>query len=171
MIALQVALPGIGGLLMVLMVLAFYGGIAFLLMKTYSYFFGNTSEIKDFRERVATLEHEVEDLRGESDDSSLERAPSTRQTTSKFLFHCGGFFGMLPLQIGLPGTQEFVIILLIFVLLAGIAVLVVVPVVLLLRWRSDDDETTERVAELEEEVERLRDQQGASRDDTRESGD
>jgi sec-independent protein translocase protein TatA len=78
---------------------------------------------------------------------------------------------MVALQIGLPGTQEFVIILLIFVLLAGIAVLIVAPVVLLLRWRSDDDETQERVAELEDEVERLRDQQGASQDDTREPDD
>ena len=78
---------------------------------------------------------------------------------------------MLALQLGLPGTQELVIIVLILVLLAVPALIVAGIVLLLLRWRSGDDETEERVAELEAEVERLRDQQGASQNEESDTAD
>ncbi|WP_372480400.1 preprotein translocase subunit TatA [Halomicrobium sp. HM KBTZ05] len=73
---------------------------------------------------------------------------------------------VIALQIGLPGTQELVIVFLILIMLAAPILLVVGLVVLLLRWLSGDDETDERVAELEREVERLRHQQSSAESDT-----
>ena len=62
-------------------------------------------------------------------------------------------------QLGIPGTQELIIILLMlffFVIPVGLAVLVVVY---LLRRRSGNDE---RVAELEWEVEQLREERATA---------
>lgn len=62
------------------------------------------------------------------------------------------------LQIGLPGTQELVIIVMIFLFLLIPLVVIAVAVALLLRFVSGDDEQ-ERIEELEREVEDLRSDQ------------
>lgn len=66
-----------------------------------------------------------------------------------------------PLQVGIPGTQELFVIVFVFLLLAIPTVLVVAVVVGAVRWLGGDDD--ERVAELEAEVERLRDELDAVR--------
>jgi len=77
---------------------------------------------------------------------------------------------VIALQIGLPGTQEMIIVLLIFVLFT---VPIVVAAGLAIRYfrRSSDDETDERVAELEREVERLQHQQSSAESDDDERRD
>ena len=60
----------------------------------------------------------------------------------------------LPAQFGVPGGPELVIIALVLVLLTVPAVVVAAVAVLFFRGRSERDE---RIAELEAEVERLRD--------------
>jgi sec-independent protein translocase protein TatA len=60
----------------------------------------------------------------------------------------------LPAQFGVPGGPELLIILLVLLLLGVPVVAVAAAGVLLFRGRSDRDE---RIAELEAEVERLRD--------------
>ena len=58
---------------------------------------------------------------------------------------------------GVPAGPELVIILMIAVLLFGVPIVVIAGVVLFLKLRSDGDEAdTDRIAELEAEVERLR---------------
>ncbi|MFC5279849.1 preprotein translocase subunit TatA [Halorubrum rubrum] len=57
-------------------------------------------------------------------------------------------------QFGVPGGPELLIILLVLLLLGVPVVAVAAAAVLLFRGRSDRDE---RIAELEAEVERLRD--------------
>lgn len=59
------------------------------------------------------------------------------------------------LQVGIPGTQELIVVVFVFLLLAVPAVLVLGVVVAAVRWLGGDDE---RVAELEAEVDRLRDE-------------
>jgi len=64
---------------------------------------------------------------------------------------------MVPAFGGIPAGPEIVIILLIAVLLFGVPLVVIAGVVLFLKLRSDGDEAdTDRIAELEAEVERLR---------------
>ncbi len=71
---------------------------------------------------------------------------------------------VIALQLGLPGTQELIIVLLIFVLLTAP---VVVAAGLAIRYfrRSSDDGTDERIAELEREVDELRKQQSSADSD------
>jgi len=58
---------------------------------------------------------------------------------------------------GVPAGPELVIIMLIAVLLFGVPVVVIAGAVLFLKLRSDGAETdADRIAELEAEVERLR---------------
>ncbi|WP_435095395.1 preprotein translocase subunit TatA [Halorubrum sp. N11] len=58
---------------------------------------------------------------------------------------------------GVPGGPELVIILLIAVLLFGVPLVLIAGAVLFLRQRSDGDEAeADRIADLEAEVERLR---------------
>ncbi|ACM55915.1 protein translocase TatA [Halorubrum lacusprofundi] len=58
---------------------------------------------------------------------------------------------------GVPAGPELVIILMILVLLFGVPTVVIAGVVLFLKLRSDGEEAdTDRIAELEAEVERLR---------------
>jgi sec-independent protein translocase protein TatA len=58
---------------------------------------------------------------------------------------------------GVPAGPELVIILMIVVLLFGVPIVVIAGVVLFLKLRSDGEEVdTDRIAELEAEVERLR---------------
>ena len=63
-------------------------------------------------------------------------------------------FGALPAQFGVPGAPELVIIALVLLVLTVPAVVVAAAAVLLFRGRSERDD---RIAELEAEVERLRD--------------
>ncbi|ELZ37752.1 sec-independent protein translocase component TatA [Halorubrum saccharovorum DSM 1137] len=57
---------------------------------------------------------------------------------------------------GVPGGPELLIILIIFVLLFGVPLVVIAGAVLFLTLRSDDEPDADRIAELEAEVERLR---------------
>jgi len=58
---------------------------------------------------------------------------------------------------GVPGGPELLILLIIFVLLFGVPVAVIAGVLLVLKLRSDGDGSeADRIAELEAEVERLR---------------
>jgi sec-independent protein translocase protein TatA len=58
---------------------------------------------------------------------------------------------------GVPGGPELLIILLISVLIFGVPLVVIAGAVAFLRLRSDDGEAdADRIAELEAEVERLR---------------
>ncbi|TKX77922.1 preprotein translocase subunit TatA [Halorubrum sp. SD626R] len=60
---------------------------------------------------------------------------------------------------GVPGGPELLILLIIFVLLFGVPVAVIAGVVLILKLRSGGEEAdADRIAELEAEVERLREQ-------------
>ncbi|WP_226012424.1 preprotein translocase subunit TatA [Halomicrobium salinisoli] len=65
------------------------------------------------------------------------------------------------MQIGLPGTQEMIILL--FVLLFWVGVIAVgVLVALRLKSRfSDSDDQSERIEQLEDEVEELREERDA----------
>jgi len=78
---------------------------------------------------------------------------------------------MVPLQMGIPGGPELLVILLIMVVLFG------VPLVLLgvggfvyLRSNADDD-TQERIAELEGEIDQLKSELDAERDDEQAASD
>ena len=57
---------------------------------------------------------------------------------------------------GVPGGPELVILLLVLVLLFGVPVVVIAGAVLFFRLRSDEEPDADRIAELEAEVERLR---------------
>ncbi len=57
---------------------------------------------------------------------------------------------------GVPAGPELVILLIVFVLLFGVPIAVIAGVVLLLKLRSDGQPDADRLAELEAEVERLR---------------
>ena len=60
---------------------------------------------------------------------------------------------------GVPGGPELLIILLISVLIFGVPLVVIAGAVVFLTLRSDDGEAdADRIAELEAEVERLREQ-------------
>ncbi|WP_026190258.1 hypothetical protein [Halomicrobium katesii] len=61
---------------------------------------------------------------------------------------------VIALQLGLPGTQELIIVLLIFVLFAAPVVVAAALAIGYFR-RSSDDGTDERIAELEREVDEL----------------
>ncbi len=62
---------------------------------------------------------------------------------------------------GVPAGPELVIILLIAVLLFGVPLVVIAGAVLFLKLRSDGESAdADRIAELEAEVERLREQVG-----------
>ena len=67
MLALQVGLPGTQEFMIILMMLVFYGGIAYFGVKLYRRFFGHSDEIEELRQRVATLEDEVETRDAERD--------------------------------------------------------------------------------------------------------
>ncbi|MEF8853360.1 MAG: hypothetical protein V5A28_13240 [Haloarculaceae archaeon] len=78
---------------------------------------------------------------------------------------------MVPLQMGVPGGPELLVILLMMLILFG------VPLVLLgiggfayLRANADDD-TQERIAELESEIEHLKSEIDADVDDERAASD
>jgi sec-independent protein translocase protein TatA len=67
---------------------------------------------------------------------------------------------------GVPAGPELVIIMLIAVLLFGVPLVVIAGAVLFLKLRSDgDDADADRIAELEAEVERLREQVGDEPDE------
>jgi|GEM_PF-1942233 len=70
------------------------------------------------------------------------------------------------LQVGIPGTQEILIILLILIVLVAPAVVVVLVALGVLRlWQSDSTSNDERIAELEREVEELREERGTGTDE------
>jgi sec-independent protein translocase protein TatA len=81
---------------------------------------------------------------------------------------------MVPLQMGVPGGPELLVILLVLLLLFGIPlVLLGVGGFVYLRANTDDD-TEERIAELEGEIETLKselDAGGQSTDDEHAAGD
>ncbi|WP_144799753.1 preprotein translocase subunit TatA [Halorubrum depositum] len=59
---------------------------------------------------------------------------------------------------GIPAGPELVIILIILVLLFGVPIVLIAGAVLFVKLRSDGEEAdADRIAELEAEVERLRD--------------
>ncbi|SFS01782.1 hypothetical protein SAMN05216559_2546 [Halomicrobium zhouii] len=67
------------------------------------------------------------------------------------------------LQVGIPGTQEILIIFLILIVLVAPAVVVVLVALGVLRlWRGDSTSDEERIAELEREVEELREERGTA---------
>jgi sec-independent protein translocase protein TatA len=67
---------------------------------------------------------------------------------------------------GVPAGPELVIIMLIAVLLFGVPVVVIAGAVLFLKLRDDDEGAdADRIAELEAEVERLREQVGDEPDE------
>ncbi|OYR54256.1 preprotein translocase subunit TatA [Halorubrum sp. E3] len=64
---------------------------------------------------------------------------------------------MVPAFGGVPGGPELLILLVVLVLLFGVPLVVIAGVVLFFRTRSDGaDADADRIAELEAEVERLR---------------
>jgi len=66
---------------------------------------------------------------------------------------------------GVPGGPELLILLIVFVLLFGVPIAVIAGVVVVLKLRSDGEEPeTDRIAELEAEVERLREKVDADPD-------
>ncbi|MCU4801094.1 preprotein translocase subunit TatA [Halobacteria archaeon HArc-gm2] len=65
-------------------------------------------------------------------------------------------------QVGLPGVQELIIILLNFIILAG---LVGGLIVVVKRLTGNDSKSDERIAELEREVEELREERGTGTDE------
>jgi sec-independent protein translocase protein TatA len=72
---------------------------------------------------------------------------------------------MVPLQMGIPGGLELIIVLLIALVLFGLPILLLgVGGFLYLRSRTDD-ETAERVAELEAEIDDLERELDAERAD------
>jgi sec-independent protein translocase protein TatA len=82
---------------------------------------------------------------------------------------------LVPAFGGVPGGPELVIIMVIAVVLFGVPLVLVAAAVLYLATRSDDEATTaeaataetaddDRIAELEAEVERLREQVGDEAD-------
>ena len=69
---------------------------------------------------------------------------------------------------GVPGGPELLILLVVLVLLFGVPLVVIAGVVVFLKLRSDGEEgDADRVAELEAEVERLREKV----DDEEQEGD
>jgi sec-independent protein translocase protein TatA len=73
---------------------------------------------------------------------------------------------------GVPGGPELLIILLILVLLFGVPIALIAGVVLFFRLQSDDEEAdADRIAELEAEVERLREAVDNGRDEHDGDGD
>ncbi|WP_286672161.1 hypothetical protein [Halorarius halobius] len=80
---------------------------------------------------------------------------------------------MFPLQMGLPGGPELLVILLIMVLLLGVPLALVAVGVVLYRSRSGGSDRTEeleaRIDELESELDRVRAGEGA--DDERREND
>ncbi|MCU4801093.1 preprotein translocase subunit TatA [Halobacteria archaeon HArc-gm2] len=67
------------------------------------------------------------------------------------------------LQVGIPGTQEILIILLILIVLVAPAVVVVLVALGVLRlWQGDSTSNEERIAELEREVEELREESSST---------
>ncbi|OTF05684.1 preprotein translocase subunit TatA [Halorubrum sp. SD612] len=80
---------------------------------------------------------------------------------------------LVPAFGGIPAGPELIIILIIALLLFGVPLVLVAAAVLYLTTRSDDEtaaETTDddRIAELEAEVERLREQVGDEPDEIEE---
>ncbi|GAA0547106.1 preprotein translocase subunit TatA [Halorubrum ejinorense] len=60
---------------------------------------------------------------------------------------------------GVPGGPELLILLVVLVLLFGVPLVVIAGVVVFLKLRSDGEEAdADRIAELEAEVERLREE-------------
>ncbi|WP_424014212.1 preprotein translocase subunit TatA [Halorubrum xinjiangense] len=73
---------------------------------------------------------------------------------------------LVPAFGGVPAGPELVIILIVFVLIFGVPLVLVAGAVLFLALRSDDEAADDdRIAELEAEVERLREQVGDEPDD------
>ena len=74
---------------------------------------------------------------------------------------------LVPAFGGVPAGPELVIILIVFVLLFGVPLVLIAGAVLFLTLRSDGEEAgdADRIAELEAEVERLRDQVDDEPDD------
>ncbi|VTT87133.1 hypothetical protein DM2_3171 [Halorubrum sp. DM2] len=67
---------------------------------------------------------------------------------------------------GVPGGPELLILLVVFALLFGVPLVVIAGVVVFLKLRADGEEVdTDRVAELEAEVERLREKVDDEPDD------
>ena len=80
---------------------------------------------------------------------------------------------LVPAFGGVPGGPELIIILIIAVLLFGVPLVLVAAAVLYLTTRSEDETAAERtdddrIAELEAEVERLREQVGDEPDELEE---
>jgi len=63
---------------------------------------------------------------------------------------------MVPLQMGIPGGPELLVILLIMVLLFGIPLVILAVGGFAYLRTSGDDETQERIAELEGEIDQLK---------------
>ena len=63
---------------------------------------------------------------------------------------------MVPLQIGVPGGPELLVILLILLLLFGLPILLLGVGGFLYLRSNADDETKERIAELEAEMDELK---------------
>ncbi|TKX55661.1 preprotein translocase subunit TatA [Halorubrum sp. SS7] len=76
---------------------------------------------------------------------------------------------LVPAFGGVPGGPELIIIMIIAVLLFGVPLVLVAGAVVYLTTRSDDGGAdADRIAELEAEVERLREQVGDEGDDLEE---
>ena len=65
---------------------------------------------------------------------------------------------MVPLQVGIPGGMELIIIFIIAILLFGVPIVLVAGGLYLYRQTQSDRPTTEEIASLRREVERLRDE-------------
>jgi sec-independent protein translocase protein TatA len=63
---------------------------------------------------------------------------------------------MVPLQMGVPGGPELLVILLILLLLFGLPILLLGVGGFLYLRSNADDETKERIAELESEIDELK---------------
>ncbi|MDV7350286.1 preprotein translocase subunit TatA [Halorubrum distributum] len=88
---------------------------------------------------------------------------------------------LVPAFGGVPGGPELIIILVIAVVLFGVPLVLVAGAVVYLATRSEDEATTDesataetadddRIAELEKEVERLREQVGDEPDEVEDEG-
>jgi sec-independent protein translocase protein TatA len=65
---------------------------------------------------------------------------------------------MLPLQVGVPGGMELVVIFIIAVLLFGVPIVLLAGGLYLYRQAQSDDSASEEVESLRREVERLREE-------------
>jgi len=65
---------------------------------------------------------------------------------------------MVPLQVGIPGGMELIIIFIIAILLFGVPIVLVAGGLYLYRQTQSDRPATEEIASLRREVERLRDE-------------